>query len=76
LIIGETGRTGIRFGKIWSKVRIFFGDKSYLKLVRVLFRPILENELPDMSVKQFFISMRFDQRGKMDQLGIEMGTFE
>jgi hypothetical protein len=29
-----------------------------------------------MPVEQFLASLRFEQRGKLDQLGIEMGTFE
>ena len=44
--------------------------------VRVLFRPSLENELPDMPVEQFLTSLCFEQRGKLGQLGIEKGTFE
>jgi hypothetical protein len=44
--------------------------------VRVLFRPLVENELLDKPVEQFLTSLRFEQRGKLDQLGIEMGTFE
>jgi hypothetical protein len=45
-------------------------------LVRVRFRPILENELPDMSVEQFLASLRFEQREKLDQLGIEIVAFD
>jgi hypothetical protein len=29
-----------------------------------------------MPVEQLLASLRFEQRGKLDQLGIEMGTFE
>jgi hypothetical protein len=43
---------------------------------QVRFRPLLENELLDMPVEQFLASLRFDQREKLDQLGIELGTFE
>jgi hypothetical protein len=43
---------------------------------RVLFRPLVENELLDKPVEQFLISLRFEQWGKLPQLGIEMGTFE
>jgi hypothetical protein len=43
--------------------------------VRVLARPLLENELLDMPIEQFLASLRFDQRGKLDQLGIEIGYF-
>ena len=43
---------------------------------QVRFGPLLEKELLDQPVEQFLASLRFDQRGKMDQLGIEMGTFE
>jgi hypothetical protein len=45
-------------------------------LVQVLFRPLLENELLEIPIEQFFASLRFDQRGKLEQLGIEMGTSE
>jgi hypothetical protein len=27
-------------------------------------------------IERFFASLRFDQRGKLDQLGIEIGSFE
>jgi hypothetical protein len=46
------------------------------KQVRVLFRPLLDNELLDLPVEQLLASLRFEQSGKLDQLGIEMGTFE
>jgi hypothetical protein len=29
-----------------------------------------------MPVEQFLISFRFEQRGKLDQLGIETGSFD
>jgi hypothetical protein len=29
-----------------------------------------------MPVEQFLASFRFDQRGKLDQLGVEIGSFE
>ena len=44
--------------------------------VRVLFRPLLENELLDMPVDQFLTSLRFEHRGKLDQLEIEIGSFD
>jgi hypothetical protein len=44
--------------------------------VRVLFRPLLENELLDLSVEQFFASLRFEQHGKLGQIGIEIGSFD
>jgi len=43
---------------------------------QVRFRPLLENELPDMPVEQFLSSLRFDQRGKLDQLGINISSIE
>ncbi len=43
--------------------------------VRVLFRPLFEKELLDMPVEQFLASLRFEQRGKLDQLEIEIGSF-
>ena len=43
---------------------------------QVRFRPLLENELLDMPVEQFLASLRFEQRGKLDQLGIEIGFFD
>jgi hypothetical protein len=30
----------------------------------------------DMPIERFFASLRFEQRGKLDQLGIEMGSFD
>jgi hypothetical protein len=33
---------------------------------RVLFRPLVENELLDKPVEQFLIPLRFEQRGKFD----------
>jgi len=44
-------------------------------MVRVPFHPLLLNELLDLPVEQFLASLRFEQRGKLDQLGIKMGTF-
>ncbi len=44
--------------------------------VRVSFRPLLENELLDMPVERFLASLRFEQRGKLDQLGIEIGSID
>jgi hypothetical protein len=35
-------------------------------------RPLPENELLDVPVEQFLASLRFEQRGKLDQLGIEI----
>jgi hypothetical protein len=43
---------------------------------QVRFGPLLENELLDLPVERFFASLRFDQRGKLDQLGIEMGSID
>jgi hypothetical protein len=40
----------------------------------VRFRPLLENELLDLPVEQFFASLRFDQREKLDQLANENGS--
>ena len=45
-------------------------------LVRVQYRPLLENELLDIPVEQFLASLRFEHREKLDKLGIEKGTFE
>ena len=44
--------------------------------VRVLFRPLFENELLDIPVEQFLASLRFEQRVKLDQLGIGMGSLD
>ena len=38
--------------------------------------PLLDNGLLDMPVEQFLGSVRFEQREKLDQLGIEMGMVE
>ena len=50
-------------------------NHSLIKFARVQFPPSLENKLPDMPVEQFLASLRFDQRGKLDQLGIEIASF-
>ena len=53
--------------------------RHYINLkssVRVLFRPLLKNELLDLPVEQFLASLRFEQGGKLDQLGIEIGSFD
>lgn len=42
-------------------------------MVRVLFRLLVQNRLLDMPVEQFLTSLRFEQGGKLDQLGTEMG---
>ncbi len=44
--------------------------------VRVLFRPQIENEPLDIPVEWFLSMLRFEQRGKLDQLGIEIGSFD
>ena len=46
------------------------------KLVRVLLRPLFDKELFNMPVEQFLASLRFEQRESLDQLGIEISTFE
>jgi hypothetical protein len=43
---------------------------------QVRFRPLFNKELLDMPVEQFLASLRFEQRGKLDQLGIEIGCFD
>ena len=48
-----------------------FGDS-----IRVLFRPQIENEPLDIPVEWFLSMLRFEQRGKLDQLGIEIGSFD
>jgi len=35
-----------------------------------------EKELLDTTVGRFLVSLRFDQWDKLDQLGIEIGSFE
>ena len=30
----------------------------------------------DMPIERFFASFRFEQRGKLDKLGIEIGSFD
>ena len=43
---------------------------------QVRFRPFLENELPDMSVEQFLASLRFEQREKLYQMEVSIGSIE
>jgi hypothetical protein len=38
--------------------------------------PLFEKELLDIPTERFFASLRFEQRGKLDQLGIEIGSFD
>jgi hypothetical protein len=45
-------------------------------LEQVRFRPLFEKELLDEPVEQFLTSLRFQQRGKLDQLGLEIGSFD
>jgi hypothetical protein len=42
-------------------------------LFRVLLRP---QKLLGMPIERFFASLRFEQKRKLDQLGIEIGSFE
>ena len=37
---------------------------------------IKDNEPLDITVEQFLASLRFQQRGKLDQLGIEIGSID
>jgi hypothetical protein len=43
------------------------------KFGRVQYRP---QKSLDMLIEQFLASLRFEQRGKLDQLGIEIGSFD
>jgi hypothetical protein len=43
---------------------------------QVRFRPQLENEHLDWDVEQFLASLRFQQMGKLDQLGMEIGSID
>jgi hypothetical protein len=40
---------------------------------QVRFRP---QKSLDMHIERFFASLRFEQRGKLEQLGIEIDTFD
>ena len=42
-------------------------------LIEVLYRP---QKSLDMHIERFFASLRFEQRGKLDQLGSEIGSFD
>jgi len=42
----------------------------------MLTRPLRRLELLDVPVERFLASVRFEQRGKLDQLGIEIGSFD
>ena len=80
----DTCRAVLIYAKVWIKGEIGrFGIWNWFILtwnwwltVRVLFPPLLENELLDMPVEQFLASLRFPQRVKLDQLGIEIGSFD
>ena len=43
---------------------------------QVRFGPQIENELLDVPVERFLVSQRFEQSGKLDQLGIEIGSID
>jgi len=43
------------------------------KLVRVLLSP---QKSLDMPIERFLASLHFEQRGKLDQLGIEIGSLD
>jgi len=43
---------------------------------QVRFRPLFEKELLDMSVEQFLASLRFPQRGKLDDIELEIDENE
>ena len=45
-------------------------------LVRVQLRPPVQFEPLDVPVERFLDSVRFEHRSKIDQLGIELGTFD
>ena len=38
--------------------------------------PLFEKELLGMPVERFFASLRFEERGKLDQLGVENSSFK
>jgi hypothetical protein len=42
-------------------------------MVRVLFRPQKPLDIP---IERFLSFLRFDQKGKLDQLGLEIGSFD
>jgi len=42
----------------------------------ILFRPLFEKELLDMSVEQFLTSLRFEKWGKLEKLSIKLITSE
>ena len=44
--------------------------------LRMLTRPLRRLEPLDVPVERFLASVRFEQRGKLDQLGIEIGSLD
>jgi hypothetical protein len=46
---------------------------SGFKFERVQYRP---QKSLDMPIERFLASLRFEQRGKLDQLGIEIGSLD
>ena len=44
--------------------------------VRIPLGPPVQLELPDTPVEQFFVSLRFEHRHKLDQLGIEISSLD
>jgi hypothetical protein len=47
--------------------------KQFSQLSFVQHRP---QESLDLPIERFFTSLRFEQRGKLDQLGIKIGSFD
>jgi hypothetical protein len=43
---------------------------------QVPFPPLLEKELLDKPFEQFLASLRFEQRRRLEQLGIEISSFD
>ena len=54
-------------------VRIFVGI-FYQKLVRVRYGSLVLNQPLDISIEQFLSMLRFENKGKLDDLGIEIDT--
>jgi hypothetical protein len=59
--------------KIMGKAVRPCANAQGFKFERVQHRPQLE---PLHDIGRFFASLRFDQKGKLEQLGIEIGSFD
>jgi hypothetical protein len=63
--------------KLITPIDVFFSDNhGEGGSSQVPFRPLFQKELLDMPVEKFLASLRFHHWGKLEQLGIDLGSFD